>query len=186
MDKETAPPTEKEPAKKRLMFVTHDDFYFLTYNLIFILFSLECMSKEKAFLDIKKIAYLIDLISDNYLATLIRDAVKKDLPVSEHGRSLLSKAYSKSKDRVPFINRLAYALERKGYVSIVANQEERTSDIYLNRDKLPPDFLKSELFKSEKENIKLIREAFSRIRTVSLDTFLNNLFRKNGVATWLD
>lgn len=87
---------------------------------------------------------------------------------------------------MPFVIRLSYALEKKGYVTIIANQEDKTSDIFLNLEKLPIDFTKSELFQSEKENLKLVREAFSRVRTVSLATFLGNLFRKNGVATWLD
>lgn len=186
MDKELAISTTRDSAKKRLMFVTHDDFYFLTYNLLLVLLTLKCTKMEKAFVDVKKIAFLIDLISDNYLATVVRNAVKKELPVSNYGQELLSKSYSKSKDRVPFINRLAYALEKKGYVTILANQEEKTSDIFLNVDMLPSEFLKSDLFKSEAENFKLIQEAFSRVRTVSLKTFLNNLFRKNGVATWLD
>lgn len=61
MDKETTP-VANGSAKKRLMFVTHDDFYFLTYNLILVLSALECTSKDKVFTDLKKIAYLIDLI----------------------------------------------------------------------------------------------------------------------------
>lgn len=178
--------TPQVAIKKRIMFVTQDDFYFLTYNLIILLSQLECIKAEKVFLDIRKIAFLIDFISDHNLALLLARGKALDGNVRAADKNVLNNCYSKGKERVPFINRLAYALEKKGYITIVPDQEDKTIGAYLNLDRLPSGFTSAEMFDNEIKNVALIKGSYSRIRTTSLDTFLENVFRNNGVSTWLD
>ena len=178
--------TPQTAVRKRMMFVTQDDFYFLTYNLIILLDQLDCKKADKVFVDIRKIAFLIDFISDHSLAMLIARGKELDGEVRASDKNTLNNCYSKGKDRVPFVNRLAYALEKKQFITIVADQENKTIGAYLNPDNLPKGFISTEMFDNEIKNVGLIKSTFSRIRTTSLSAFLENVFRSNGVSTWLD
>ena len=52
-------------AKKRMMFIQKEDYNFLTYNLLILLYSLNCISESKRFRDFRKVAYLVDFINSS-------------------------------------------------------------------------------------------------------------------------
>lgn len=57
--------------RKRLMYVTQEDFYFLTYCLLLILKQIGCTKEDKLFKDIRKLAFCVDLVSDSELILLL-------------------------------------------------------------------------------------------------------------------
>jgi hypothetical protein len=175
----------KDKARKRLMFVTQDDFYFLTYNLFVLLREYDCISPETAFKDIRKLGYLIDFVSDSNTCTALVRALESNL-FREDDKQQFSRAYVKGRERMPFINRLVFAFEKKGLVSTVTEDEKRTISVFINQQQLPANFERSPLFSAEIENAKLLRKALPRLRSVSLSTLLENVFRAHGVTTWLD
>jgi hypothetical protein len=125
-------------------------------------------------------------VSDNYLAKLIGHASTRDEVLVESDKAKLKRVYSKGKERLPFINRLTFALERKGFLRVLPTSDSKVVSVCLLKENMPGAFFDEHLFANEFQNIELIKSAFSRVRTVSLETFLENLFRINGVPTWLD
>ena len=55
----------RKSAKKRMMFIQREDYNFLTYNFLILLNELNCVSEDKRFNDFRKIAYLVEFISNN-------------------------------------------------------------------------------------------------------------------------
>lgn len=178
---ETSPEND---AKKRLMFLTEEDFYFLSYNCLLLLAHLKSKSADEAFHDIRKLSYLIEFVSNSYLAKIISEKSENSY-LSPRDKSELAKVYKKARDRLPMMNRLLHSMEKKGILSLVPNREKNTIDAFLVEQSLPKGFISAELFKSERNNLAGITKG-RRIRTCSLNALLESIFRKNGVATWLD
>jgi hypothetical protein len=177
---------QRDSTRKRLMFVTQEDFYFLTYNIIVILKTLGCIKEEKSFLDGRKLAFLVDFSSNNYLANELRRSSEENVLLNKQDKDVFYQAYTKGRARLPFVNRLLYSLENKKIITVKPDQEKKRLNIYLNDSAEIKKLVESGLFENEFVNAKIIQEAYSRIRSTSLDAALDNIFRKRGVETWLD
>ena len=174
-----------EGRRKRLMYVTQEDFYFLTYNWLLTLEALGCVSEKKEFRDVRKLAFLVDFVSDRHLTVAVADSAT-GAKISATDRKLLANAYSRARDRLPQLNRVLFAAERRGLIALFPNEKDRVVNTYLKLDSLPPGFLQSDLFTSERRNLEILGLHQRRLRTGSLNIFLENIFRQNGVVTWLD
>jgi len=180
---ESTPPTT---ARKRLMFLTQEDFYFLTYNSLILLSGLGSTTKNKSLKDMRKLAFLIDFVSSPYLTALMSKSTQDDTNLPEQDKAALASAYARAKDRLPFVNRLVYALEKRSLVSTQQDLETKTVNVFLQSTDLSETFINSELFEFERKNIQELLVTIPRVRTLSLSTLLERLFRNHGVVTWLD
>ena len=173
-------------AKKRLMFVTQEDFYFLTYNLMISLHGMECDSDKKELKDYRKLAFLIDFVSDQYLNAVIFHALREGSGLSGNDKTILESAYTKGRDRLPFVNRLIHTLEKNKLIKVDQNNESKEMNIYLTSTDTSNKFFNSDLFTTERNNVEKLILAMPKLRTLSFSKLLEKLFRDNGVTTWLD
>jgi hypothetical protein len=171
--------------KKRLMFAKGDDFYFLTYNSLILLYSLECDSDKNLFIDSSKIAFLTDFIADSNCIRLLELSLKEHAHLGSDDIQTLQHIYVNSLSRRHLLSRLLFVLQKRGFVSIETNKNDNALlDIYLNLDKMPKQFFNPAVYQAEIENAKKLRKLLPRIKTIALKTLLNRLFTQNGVNTW--
>ncbi len=170
--------------KKRIMFAKGDDLYFIAYNLLIILRELGCVSEDKQFVDYRKLSFLIDFIADPRLANLISERKQFTSVLGSGEKHDLSLAYSHATSRMHSVMRLICALESKGLLSIARSTRNTGFDLYLHEDKLPSGFLDDDIYNVERQNLDILRKVFPRLRTLKLDTMLQQLFTDNGVDAW--
>jgi hypothetical protein len=105
---------DREAAKRRIMFVAGEDFYFLTYTLLVLLRQLKAVSPDRAFVDSRKLAYVADFLgSDTDLRLAVTDA-----PLSSSGRSRLSLLYDRAVARRIAVERLVEALAKRELIQV--------------------------------------------------------------------
>ncbi len=173
-------------ARKRLMFLTHEDFYFLAYNCIIIMKAMGCTQRKNALKDLRKLSYMIDFATDSYLTESVCSSASRSAGIAPDTKQLLENAYFRSKERLPHVNRLLYAMAKRNYLCTFHESKSGISEGFLCTDSLPSELLASSLFTPELTNMSVFLGTFSRARTSTLDSFLENVFRKKGVKTWLD
>ncbi len=173
---------DRESAKRRIMFVAGEDFYFLSYTLFLLLNELHCSAPDRALLDGRKVAYLADLVgsaSDATLATSrteIRDA---------DDRARLALIYDRAAARRAPVERLLSALARKELIGIetIAGGASR---IWLPPSSSGPELVKTSLYDAERQNIQRLRSYAPQLRTMTLETTKDKFFAAHGVRTWAD
>lgn len=170
--------------KKRIMFIKGEDFYFLTYNILLILKALNCNSEDRTFKDYRKLAFLIDFVSNwNILNILLANVNGKHLNYAD--RETLTRSYSSGMLRMNEIIKLLFALEKKELLHLVKNRSNGHLDIYLNDKPLPSDLFDKDLFKIELNNINLLKANISRLSTLKLETLLERLYYNYGITKWV-
>lgn len=170
--------------KKRLMFIKGEDFYFLTYNIIIILKVLDCTSAAKTFKDYRKLAFLVDFISDWSLLNILL-AYPTGKYVNTRDRESLTRSYSSGLVRMNEILKLLFALEKKGILQLVKNPSNGNLDLFLNKSAIPKDLFENDIFKFELDNANMLKKNFSRISSIKLETFLGNFYYNYGITKWL-
>jgi len=117
---------DREAARRRIMFVAGEDFYFLTYTLLVLLRDLGAASPERAFFDSRKLAYLADFLgSDTDLKLAITEA-----PLSEAARSRLALLYDRAVARRIAVERLVEAIEKRQLIH-VAHSSRNADHVHL-------------------------------------------------------
>ncbi len=135
--------------KKQIMFSLENDYYFITYNLIYILYVMRCTSEKRPFRDYEKLSYMIPFISDDALLQVLG---KEKVPFKEERRKL-KEIYINSRMKQKLILLIINALEKKGYVSIRKREKTDTLDLWLNTDRIPNVFVDQNLYQYEITNI---------------------------------
>ncbi|MCA0429048.1 MAG: hypothetical protein LCH32_00935 [Bacteroidetes bacterium] len=166
--------------KKRLMFVKGDDFYFLTYNIIAALTILGCVD-EKKFKDYRKLAFLVDFVSDHHLISIVKRN-RDHANLSMLDRELLTRSYSTGLLRQNQIIRLLFILESRGIVNLEKNRNGLI-DVALKEDK--KDVFDKSLFVTEYQNMTLLKSNVSRLSSLNLETMLNRLYDNYGIKRWI-
>ncbi|MFT6834271.1 MAG: hypothetical protein ACJA0H_000299 [Francisellaceae bacterium] len=161
----------KADAKKRLMFIQAEDYNYLCYNLLIILDYYKCYSEDKPFKDFRKIAYLVDFISNN----------KK---ISLYDANDLTEVYSHAQLKKKLISHLLIILKNMGFVEISINTTHRTFNVWLNQSKELNSFIKNEMFFDEYERVELLNKQVPSIRTATIKTMVEKIFSNKGVITW--
>ena len=174
----------REAVKKRMMYTKGDDFYFLTYNMLVLASELQCFSEEKKFIDHRKVAFLVGLVSDPWLAQLVLDFKGPERTPSVADRSKLAKIYADGSARIHLMTRLLFASERKGIVSLYRGTRGDSIDFSLNSAALPDNFLNDPIFEMEKTNISILRKLMANLRVARLEKVLERVFVENGVHVW--
>ena len=170
--------------KKRMMFTAGDDYYFLMYNMLILASELQCYSIEKAFIDHRKVAFLIEFISNPWHTKLVVENKGKTQLLSTVDRSELAKSYANGAARIHLITRLLFAAERKQIVVLHPGSRGASINFSLNSSALPHDFLSDPIFEIERSNATQPRGLIHNLRMATLDKVLGRLFAENGVQVW--
>jgi len=165
--------------KKRLMYIQSEDFYFLTYNTIILLNTLDCVEGDKYLKDYRKIPFLIDFIANPYFAAFLNGSV-----LNEFDKREMTRLYSNGILRQKEINKLFYTLDKRGLIHLSRKDNSDILDVTLNKSKLSSDFFDSELFGVEIHNSKLIKNHIPKLSFITLDTLKQKLFADKGVKVW--
>jgi len=161
----------RKSAKKRMMFIQREDYNFLTYNFLILLNELNCVNEDKRFNDFRKIAYLIEFISN-------------DIDIEKYTEIELSNIYLRAQLKKKLLSHLIITLKNKQYLGISLNTTHRTLDVWINKEKIPDDFFNSEYFFQEISNIQKLKK-FARVSSKQkLKTMIDNLYTNRGVLTW--
>lgn len=161
----------KEFAKKRMMFIQKEDYNFLTYNLMVLLYSLGCTDETKRFRDFRKTAYLIDFINSGG-------------KISDYSQNELAIIYSKAQLKKQLISHLLVVLRNHDFIGVSINSTYNSFDIWLNLNKIPKDFFDENYFKNEMNNINILKKYASSLKTVPVKKLVDGIFTKNNVITW--
>ncbi len=161
----------KKIAKKRMMYIHKEDYNFLSYNLLLVLYVFECFDESSRFRDFRKIAYLIDFISSQS-------------NVSMYEKNELVGIYSKAQLKKKLLSHLLIVLKNRNYVDISLNNTHGTLDVWLKIDELPSDFFDKEIFQNEIANIKQLKRMVRGLKRATAKRVVDNIFTKNGVMTW--
>ncbi|NMB17945.1 MAG: hypothetical protein GX984_00615 [Erysipelothrix sp.] len=166
--------------KKRIMFNKDSDYYFIAYNSILILDSLNCYEGKVNFYDYRKLIYILPFISSESI--LVRSIGNSS--TSQEDLKLLEDIYIKSKLREPILKSILFTLEKKGYLILEKNKSRNCIDVRLLPETLPKGFLNSDLFKTEFENITQFKKSYQRLSFINLETLIEKLFKEKGVIIW--
>lgn len=167
--------------KRRLNYITQEDFYFLTYEILITLDSIT--SKGSSFKDHRKLAYLIHVISEERLIGIL-ERNKGRLIQSSIDKELLFSSFTKGEMHRREVYKLLLALHKKGYLEVLRGDQAEIFDIKINRENLPDGFLKSPNFISDKKNVKRLTTIIQRISSLSFETFLQRIYRDYGLNVW--
>ncbi len=158
------------------MFSTKDDLYYITYNVLVVLKYLGCDGSRK-FKDVNKLAFMMEFISNK---ELIRTLDKRLENQNSKDAMLLSKAYSDGLMRINSVKRVLFTLKKAGMIEFSENNRE----IWLTENDRTSSFFEGEFFEYEKENITMLKSRIQRLNNITVDTFLNSAFSKNGIQSW--
>lgn len=162
---------DKEFAKKRMMFIQKEDYNFLTYNFLILLYSLDCTDESKRFRDFRKTAYLIDFINSGG-------------NISDYTQNELAIIYSKAQLKKQLISHLLVVLRNHDFIGVSINTTYNSFDIWLNLAMIPEDFFNLSFFENEISNINLLRKHARSLKTVPVKKLVDSLFTSNNVITW--
>lgn len=178
--------SRKEQAKRRMMFVAGEDAYFLTYTLFIQLGSLKCTSPETPFKDYRKAVFLADFVSSPSLSRILSELQSETYTANSDDKRVLWAAYDRGVARLPLMFRLLYALEKRGLIGVIKDEDSRTLDIYAKDVSTLEFFATDDLYDTDRKAMLSIRKVSPRIRTATLPYMLERFFGKQGVRTWLD
>ncbi|MEF3310075.1 hypothetical protein PV433_14340 [Paenibacillus sp. GYB004] len=170
--------------KKRIMFHLEDDYYFITYHIIYFLYTLRCDSEKNRFKDYTKLSYIIPFISNENLLHILVQYNNKTLLPSLEERKKLKEIYINSRMRQKLISSIIAALERKEFITLSRNDKSNTIDVWINVEKVGDTFLNNNLFQYEIDNIILFRSIYPKIRTLTCGTLLKQIYENKGVTVW--
>lgn len=167
--------------KRPLYFISGEDFYFIAYS---ILLSLEMFGgAAKRIKDHRKIAYLIQFVSDSRLVDILdrTQGLRSANPVD---RELLFSSYTNAELHKREVYKILFSLRHKGFVSIERTDMAEILDVSLVASALPQDFLHSEYFEKERANAVQLKQIVQRISMLTFDTLLERLYKDRGVRVW--
>jgi hypothetical protein len=152
--------------------------------IIIILNTLGCTSEAKTFRDYRKLAFLIDFVSDWSLLNILL-AYPTGKNVNYRDKESLTRSYSSGLLRMNEILKLLFALEKKGILGLSKNAKNGNLDIHLNKAAIPKDLFGNDIFKLEQDNANMLKKNFLKISVIKLDTLLNNFYHTYGITKWL-
>lgn len=167
--------------KRPLYFISGEDFYFVAYSILLTLEMLGGTAKRVK--DHRKIAYLIQFVSDSRLIDILdrTQGLRSANPVD---RELLFSSYTNAELHKREVYKILFSLRRRGFVSIERTDTAEILDVSLVAAALPQDFLRSEYFDNERANAVQLKQIIQRISTLTFETLLERLYKDRGVRVW--
>lgn len=173
--------TDRESAKRRIMFVAGEDFYFLTYTLFVLLTELDATSPSSELSDSRKLSYLADLLSSDSDLHL----VTTDTPLSGLSKSRLSLLYDRAVARRFAVERLIHVLERRGLIAVTRSPNE-PDRLHLVHSEPVSVLLGNSFYQRERDRVRALKKKIPKLRSMKLDTLKQRIFDDHGVHTWGD
>jgi hypothetical protein len=170
-----------ETTKKNLMFISSEDFYLLSYSIIIILDSLGCV-KNRYFKDYRKLSFIIEIIKNRRHILTIENGTKTKLHIND--KDFLFQSYANGLARRSETLKILFSLEKKGYIALEQGKIDSFVNAKLLKENLPSNFLDKEIFNYEYENCNRLKTSIKKISMLNLETFLDKIYRDNGVKIW--
>lgn len=168
--------------KRRLNYITAEDFYFLTYEILITLNSMVTTSGA-TFKDHRKLAYLVHIISDSRLISILERNRERKI-VSAVDKELLFSSFTAGELHKREVYKIILALQKKEYVNLSKGSQAEVLDVKLNKGSLPKEFLASEKFASDHNIADRLKKVIPRISSMSLETFLSRAYKDYGLNVW--
>ena len=167
--------------KKRLMFTSGDDLYFFTYNILIVLDVLNC-TDGKVFKDYRKLPFVVDAISDNHFLNILmrNDFGRVKNPTD---RKHLVASFTNCKIKTSEYLKLLFSLEKKGFISL-SSKVNNQIDVTLNKQSIPKDFLKAEIFKNERDNASTLKKEVKQMSILNFETLIDRLYTSGTGQKW--
>ena len=167
---------------RRLNFLVGEDFYFLAYSIINALHAFSG-SGEPGFKDHRKLAHLVQLMSDQRLIGILeRHANRKIVNPVDH--ELLFSSFTRGELHKHEVFKLLIALQKRGYVELGKANRTGVFDVTLNRSKLPENFLATEIFSEEQESAVKLKRLVPRLGAMTQETFMERIYTSKGLQAW--
>ncbi|MEK4871225.1 hypothetical protein [Niallia sp. FSL W8-1348] len=173
---------DKQFDKKRLMYNKSEDLYFITYNIILILYHLKCINSKKQFKDYRKLVFLIPIISDDRMTSIFIDYYKGNNKPNKVISNVINRLYYDSIENIVLIRYILMILESKEIITLV--NEANKTNLYINKIDVCELLVKDSRFTKEVGRIETIKNNINRLSIVNYMTFVDNFFKGNGVAIW--
>ena len=174
--------SEKIENKKRIMYMSGEDFYFFTYNILIILKELGC-TDGRVFRDYRKLPYVVDVISDQHLLNILKRNNFGRIKSPVDKKHLIS-SYTSCKIKTSEYLKLLFSLEKKGIVSLSSSKRSSQIDVSLNKGSIAKDFFKSEVFDNERQNISILNSEVQRISSINFETLIDKLYTAETDHKW--
>lgn len=175
--------------KKRLMFISGEDFYLMAYSVIIILNELGCFNGKKVFKDHRKLSYLIPFISDGKYKSIwtkldVRNSEASSV-LSVEERKLLLDTYYGAIGKDLIIERLLSTMDRHGILTIETSGNRRAFDISLNRHVGVEKILQCDLYNYERGNFKFMIKKVKRLNVLTFESFVEKIFHEFEIGRCL-
>lgn len=186
-------------AKKRMMFLTGEDFYYFTYSIILTLELLGCKN-GKYFKDYRKLPFIVEFINDDNLMYIFESHVQCDnairLPdddqsspspqraINKLDKEYMFRSYSTGMARRSEFLKLLFTLEKSGFVVLEKGDLNSAVNVSLARDNVPATFFDTTLFSKECKNTIKLQSMVKRLASLNLSTMLTKIYESQGVKTW--
>lgn len=167
--------------KRRLNFISSDDFYFLAYSILLVLELLG--GSGKRIKDHRKIVFLIQFVADDRLLNILERSQERTV-VNPVDRELLFTSFTTAELQKPEVFKILFSLEKRGYVVIERTAEAEVLDVRLVSDSLPQKFFETPRFDKEHRNATLLKQLVKLIPSLTFSTLIDKLYRNRGVRVW--
>jgi hypothetical protein len=168
--------------KRPLFFISGEDFYFVAYSILLVLEYLG--GSTKRINDHRKIAYLIQFLSDSRLIDLL-ERTQGGGVANAADRELLFSSYTTSELHKREVFKIIFSMERRGFVRMQRTENPEVLDIALISDGIPQGFFENDSFADEKANSEKLKKLVPRLSLLTFETLLDRLYRDRGVRVWV-
>jgi len=170
-----------DSAKKRLMYLSGEDFYLYCYSIFIILDALGS-SSGKAFRDYRKLAFLVNIINDEKLVYILSNSKGESL--NPYDKECLFASYSEGLSKRSEILKLVFTLEKKGFLVLSKGKRKEEIDVSLVKEKIPEGCFDPDVFSLDYQRVLIVKKSVPRLKGMILETMLERIYSDNGVKTW--
>ena len=172
---------ETKKNRRRLSFISSEDFYFLAYSILLVLELLGGSSRRIK--DHRKITFLVQFITDERLLSILSRTTARTVanPVD---RELLFNSFTNAELHKREVFKILFSLERRGLVEIQRTPTAEIIDVGLVSDGLPAGFFSSNNFDNERKNAEQLKRIIPRLSMLTFETLIERLYKDRGVRVW--
>lgn len=174
-------PKGPHKSKRPLFFISGEDFYFVAYSILLILEYFGGSARRVR--DHRKIAYLIQFLSDSRLIDLLERTQGVGV-ANAADRELLFSSYTSAELHKRDVFKIIFSMERRGFVQMQRTDSAEVLDIALNSDGIPRGFFENDSFADEKANAEKLKRLVPRLSLLTFESLLERLYKDRGVRVW--
>ncbi|PIK13532.1 hypothetical protein [Halobacteriovorax sp. JY17] len=175
--------------KKRLMFISGEDFYLMAYSIVIILDELGCFEGKKTFKDHRKFAFLISVMGDSRFKSIwvklgIRNSSEKSI-LSIDERKIMLDAYYWAIGKDPTIERLLINMEKNGILALTSDSSKKVFDVSLREHEGVKKILDCDLYDYDRDVFRALASVVKRMNVLTLESFVEKTFHKFEIGKCL-